>query len=118
MANAIDIFKKFYSELNKVLPMIISALVTQLYSSGLLSGDSKGCIDALPTHKEKTEYFLDSVIKPGLEIECTEQFDEMLKVMRTSDEVAVKCLFDKIEEFMSTTSCKGTSKGTVQPATQ
>ena len=96
--------------------MIINNLVTKLYSSQLLSGDHKGCIDSLPTTKEKTEYFLDKVIKPGLEIEYTEQFDEMLRVMRNSDDPAVNYLVDKIQKFTSTTmssvdqnqtTCKG-----------
>ena len=104
MANGINVFKKFYSELTKVLPMIITNLVTTLYSSGLLSGDNKNSIDCLLTNKEKTEYLLDKVIKPGLEIEYTEQFDEMLRVMRTSDDPAVNYLVDKIEKFTLTAS--------------
>ena len=58
MADAIDVFKKFYSELTKVLPMIINNLVTTLYSSELLSGDHKGRIESLLTDREKTDYFL------------------------------------------------------------
>ena len=117
MANAMDVFKKFYSELTKVLPMIINILVTTFYSSKLLSGDHKSCIDSLPTNKKKAEYFLDEVIKPGLEIKYTEQFDEMLKVMANSDDPAVKYLVDEMHKFVSTsvssvdqnqpTTCKG-----------
>ena len=68
MADSIDVFKKFYSELTKVLPMIINNLVTNLYSDKLLSGDHKHRIESLPTDEEKTEYFLGKVIKPALEI--------------------------------------------------
>ena len=67
MVNAMDVFKRFYSELTEVLPMVISTLMTRLYSDKLLSGNHKDCIDSLATSKEKTEYFLDKVIKPGLE---------------------------------------------------
>ena len=101
MANAIDVFKKFYSELTKVLPMIINNLVTKLYSSELLSGDHKGYINSLLTTKEKTEYFLDKVIKPGLEIKYTKQFDEMLRVMKTSDDCAVIYLVGEIQKFIA-----------------
>ena len=101
MANDIDVFKKFYSELTKVLPMIINNLVTTLYSKKLLSGDHKSRIESLFTDREKTEYFLDKVMKPGLEIEYTEQFDEMLRVMKTSDDSAVNYLVDKIQKFTS-----------------
>jgi len=118
MANRIDVFKKFYLELAKVLPMIINNLVTTLYSSKLLSGDNKGYIDSLLTNKEKTEYLLDKVIKPGLEIEYTELFDEMLRIMRTSDDRTVNYLVDKIEKFTSSTlssadqkQAQATSKG-------
>ena len=103
MANAMDVFKKFYSELTKVLPMIINNLVTIFYSSKLLSGDHKSCIDSLPANKEKAEYFLDEVIKPGLEIKYTEQFDEMLKVMTNGDDPAVKYLVDEMQK-LSTSS--------------
>ena len=102
MANRIDVFKKFYSELTKVLPMIINNLVTTLYSNELLSGDKKGLIDSLSTDNEKTEYLLDKVIRPGLEIKYTEQFDEMFRMMRTSDNPAVNYLIDMIDKFSST----------------
>ena len=115
MANAIDVFKKFYSELTKVLPMIINNLVTTLYSKELLSGDHKSRIESLFTDKEKTEYFLDRVIKPGLEIKYTKQFDEMLRVMRTSDDSAVNYLVDEMQKFtmssvdqIQSATCKGT----------
>jgi len=51
--------------------MIINNLVTKLYSDKLLSDNHKDRIDSLPTDKEKTEYFLDKVIKPGLAIKYT-----------------------------------------------
>ena len=104
MADAIDVFKNFYSELTKVLPMIINNLVTKLYSTGLLSGDHKSRIESLSTDKEKTEYFLDKVIKPGLEIKYTKQFDEMLRVMRSSDDCAIIYLVDEIQKFISGSS--------------
>ena len=57
---------------------------------------------------------------PGLEIEYTELFDEVLRIMRTSDDRAVKYLvdkiLDKIEQSTSTTLSsadqkQATSKG-------
>ena len=96
-----DVFKKFYSELTKVLPMIINNLVTKLYSDKLLSGDHKGRMESLLTDKEKTEYFLDKVIKPALEIKYTKQFNEMLRLMKTSDDCTIVYLVDEIQKFMS-----------------
>ena len=66
-------FQKFYPKLLKVLP--ISSMLTEFYSHGLLPGDHKANIDALDTQKRKAEYFLDYVIKPGLEVGYTGQFD-------------------------------------------
>ena len=80
--------------------MIINNLVTTLYSRELLSGDHKGRIDSLLTTKEKTEYFLDKVIKPGLEIKYTKQFDEMLRVIKTSDDCAIIYLVGEIQKFI------------------
>ena len=110
-----DVFKKFYSELTKVLPMIINILVTTFYSSKLLSGDHKSCIDSLPTNKEKAEYFLDKVIKPGLEIKYTEQFNEMLKVMTNSDDPAVKYLVDEMQKLSTSSSVSSIDQ--TQPTT-
>ena len=115
MANAMDVFKKFYSELTKVLPMIINILVTTFYCSKLLSGDHKSRIDSLPTDREKAEYFLNEVIKPGLEIKYTEQFDEMLKVMTNSDDPAVKYLVDEMQKFVASSSVSSVDQN--QPTT-
>ena len=116
MANAMDIFKKFYSELTKVLPMIINILVTTFYSSKLLSDNHKSCIDSFPSNKEKTKYFLDEVIKPGLQIKYIEQFDEMLKVMTNSDDPAVKYLVNEMQKF-AISSVAVSSVDQNQPAT-
>ena len=99
-----DVFKKYYSELTKVLPMIINNLVTKLYSDKLLSGDHKGRIDSMPIDEEKTEYFLNKVIKPGLEIKYTKLFDGMLGVMRTSDDSTINYLVSEIQKFQSAAS--------------
>ena len=100
MLNAMDVFKKFYSELTTVLPMIINKLVTKFYADQLLSNDHKDNIDSLTTGKEKTQYFLDKVIKPSLEIKYTKQFDEMLRLMKSSDDCAINHVADEIEKFM------------------
>ena len=104
MANAMDVFKRFYSELAKVLPMIINELIVIFYTSNLLPDGHKFHIDVLPTNKEKAEYFLDNVIKPGLEINYTKRFDKMLEVMMNSDDPAVKYLVDEMQMFISSSS--------------
>jgi len=121
MADAMVVFKRFYSELIKVLPTIINNLVIKLYSDELLSGDHKERIDSLPTDKEKTEYFLDKVIKPGLQLDVpyTKIFDAMLKVMKVSDDPTINYLVDKIQKCYPATAIplvdekQSTPKGTL-----
>ena len=112
MADAVDVFKRFYSELTEVLPMVITTLVTRLYSDKLLSDNHKGCIDSLATGKEKTEYFLDKVIKPGLVIKYTRLFDEMLRVMESSDDPTVNYLVKEIQKFSTSSSMSSVDQAT------
>ena len=116
MADILDVFKEFYSKLTKVLPMIMNDLVTKLYSDKLLSGNHKDCIDSLATGKEKTEYFLDKVIKPGLEINYTKLFEEMLRVMESSDDPTVNYLVNEIHKFSTSSSMP--SGDQLKPAVQ
>ena len=111
MADTIGVFKAFYSELTKAVPMIINGLVTELYSSNLLSGDHKEYIDSQTTDKEKTKYFLDKVIKPSLEVKYTGVFDEMLKIMKSSDDPTVNHLVDKIFNSLGNQTQATQSKG-------
>ena len=104
MADTEDVFKNFYSKLTKVVPMVINDLVTVLYSDKLLSSNHKDCIDSLTTDKEKTEYLLGKVIKPGLEINYTKLFDEMLRVMESSDDPTVNYLVNEIKKFSTSSS--------------
>ena len=68
----------------------------------------KGRIDSMPIDEEKTEYFLNKVIKPGLEISLeikyTKLFDGMLGVMRTSDDSTINYLVSEIQKFQSAAS--------------
>ena len=44
------------------------------------------------------------MIKPGLEIKYTKLFDEMLKIMESSDDATVNCLVNKVHEFSISSS--------------
>ena len=107
MEGTLDVFKKFYSELTTAVPMIISDLVTKLYSDKRLSNNHKDAIDSLAKGKQKTKYLLDEVIKPGLEIGYTKLFDEMLREMKSSDEPTVNYLANKIFDQTQDTQSKG-----------
>ena len=91
-------FKKFYNELTEALPM--NDLLAEFSASKLLSGNHKNILESLSTQKEKAKYFLDQVIKPGLNIGYTEQFNKMINVMESSDDPVVKYLVKQIQEYM------------------
>ena len=86
-------FQAFYPKLLNVL--LINNILTDFYSHGLLPGDHKAI-----TQKRKVEYFLDYVIKPGLKVGYTGQFDKMLRVMETSDDPAVKFVAEEMRKFI------------------
>ena len=100
--NTWDVFKEFYPKLLEILP--VDWLTPQFYSKELLSSAHKGKLDALSTYKERTKYFLDEVIEPGLKIDYLDQFDEMLAVMVKSDDPAVKFLASEINKSRETVS--------------
>ena len=90
-----DVFKEFYIKLLKILPT--SKLASQLYSHKLLSSDHKTKIDGLSQDSDKAAYFLDKVIKPGLEVGYNELFDETLRLMETSDDSVVVFVAEEIK---------------------
>ena len=90
-------FKKFYKLLLKVLPM--EEIVTTFYCSDLLPVNVKAKIESL-SMRERSQYFLDEVILPGLEIDYTDQFDEMISVMKDYDDPKVRHLADRIKAFI------------------
>ena len=97
--------KRCYLNLLELLP--INRLVERLYSRALLSIDRKSEIDGLPSPKEKTRHFLDAILIPGLNVDYTGHFDEMVSMMKESDDVLVKCLVEKLIPDISTTPSAG-----------
>ena len=97
-SNPKNVFKEFYLKLLEVLPT--GHLISQFYSRNLLSDVHKCKLDALTNEKERAEYFLDKVIKPGLQIDYTKQFDEMLLIMQSSDDPPVKYLADEVKKVI------------------
>ena len=93
-----DTFKKFYPNLLGILP--VDVLTTQFFSKSLLSGNHKENLDGLlaakATHRVKAKYFLDEVIAPGLKIGYRQLFDEMLAIMKDSDDPTVRSLANEI----------------------
>ena len=84
--------QKVYPTLLKLLP--ISELVEHFYSRQLLSYERKSKFDSLTSLKEKITYFLDEMLIPGLSINYTKHFDEMIAVMKASDDDLTRFLVD------------------------
>ena len=90
--------KKFYKKLIEALPM--NDLITGFHNDKLLPGNHKAIMESLSTKREKAQYFLDEVIKPGLHIGYIGQFSKMIDVMESSDDPVVKYLVKQIQEYM------------------
>ena len=85
---------KFYAELIDTLP--INEMLADFRANKLLRGIHKTKFKSLSTEKEKAQYFLDEVIKTSLSVGCTEQFNKMIAVMKSSDDSTVKHLAKQI----------------------
>ena len=83
-----------YLNLVKLLP--IDELVDHLYCRELLSNSRKSKLDSLTAQEKKIRYFLDEILIPGLSIDYTGHFDEMVVMMQDSDDVLTRCLVEKL----------------------
>ena len=86
--------KNCYPNLVKLLP--IGELVDHLYCRELLSNSRKSKLDSLTAQEEKIRYFIDEILIPGLSIDYTGHFDEMVVMMQDSDDVLTRCLVKKL----------------------
>ena len=86
--------QRCYPSLLKLLP--ISKLVEHFYSQMLLSFDQKSKLDSLPSPVEQIKYFLDEILIPGLSIDYTGHFDEMIIMMKKSDDILTQCMVEKL----------------------
>ena len=103
--------QKYYPNLLKVLP--INELAERFFSGRLLSYDQKSKLDSLPSCKEKIAYFLDEMLIPGLIMNYTKHFDEMITMMKESDDALARHLVELIDkELMPTTVVSPTSPTT------
>ena len=99
--SASEMFKKFYVQLVKNLPMNDSLFTAELFSNDLLPGNLKEHVESLPTKSEKASYFLDHVIKPSVTSDDGSSFDKLLNVMEDSDHQGVKELAKLIRTSLS-----------------
>ena len=86
------IIKQFYKDLVMALPMDDATFRSMLFSADLLPGDLKAAIQAKPTSAEKAEHLLDKAINND-----ATNFANLLKVMKSSDNTALKKLANDIQ---------------------
>ena len=106
---------KFYPSLLKLLP--ISELVERFYSLQLLSDHRKRKLESLPSPKEKIAYFLDDVLIPGLSINYTGHFDEMVTMMKESDDILARLLVEKLSPALTVEASASTFRKTSSTTT-
>ena len=99
--------KKWYPNLVKLLP--ITELVDRFDSLHLLSSNRKSKFDSVTSPEEKVKCFLDEILIPGLDIEYTGHFDEMIKMMKESSDASTKRLAEEITREVSIAPEKDTS---------
>ena len=70
--------------------------MNNFFSRRLLSHDKKCKLDVLTPTEEKIRYFLDTILIPGLDIDYTGHFDEMIRLMKDSDDILTRHLAEKL----------------------
>ena len=94
--SAIEVFKKFYVELVKILPMDDVIFIANLYANDLLPFSHKEQIQSMPTEPQKATVFLDHVIQPSLVIGDNSKFIKLLSIMEESNFVVLEAVADHI----------------------
>ena len=104
--SATELFDHYYMTLVYLLPIKDLDFMDELRKHGLLPGGVKSKLESLTIHKQRSSYFLDNVIKPGLAVgnRC---FVSLLTVMKCNKHDNVKDLAKEIEkEFVVGVKCK------------
>ena len=105
--SAAELFKQYYSILVFSLPIKDVDFMDELFKHDLLPGDLKVKLESLTVHNERSSYFLDNVIKPGLAVGNNRGFVSLLTVMKSNKHDNTKELAKEIEkEFAVDNKCK------------
>ena len=92
-----EAYEKYAENLMSCLPMNDTLFIAKLFKYKLLPGDTENQLQALPTQAAKALHFLNHVIKPGLDIDDTSSFDNLLSVMENCDYTVVEALACEIK---------------------
>ena len=92
-----EVYEKYVDKLVNGLSMDDVTFTTQLSSHGLLPDSVDAHIKSLPTPCVKADYFLKHVIKPSLDIDDTEELDNLITVMDKFGHSHIKRLANKMK---------------------
>ena len=102
-----ELFERYYAVLVFSLPIKDADFMDELLKHGLLRADVKSKLESLTVHKQRSSYFLDNVIKPGLAVGNSSCFVSLLTVMKNNKHDNVKDLAKEIEkELFVDVKCK------------
>ena len=105
--SATELFEHYYTVLVFSLPIKDVDFMDELLKHGLLPGDLKIKLESLTVLNEKSSYFLDNVIKPGLVVGNNRGFVSLLTVMKSNKHDNAKELAKKMEKELAVdTKCK------------
>ena len=96
--SAIKLFDSYYTALVFLLPIKDIDFIDELVKHDLLPGELKIKLEQLTSHDERSSYFLDNVIKPGLVVDNIRCFVSLLTVMKCNKQDNVKELAKKLEK--------------------
>ena len=96
--SATELFEHYYMALVYSLPIKDVDFMDELLKHDILPGGVKSKLESLTVHYERSTYFLDNVIKPGLAVGS---FVSLLTVMKCNKHDNVKDLATKIEKELT-----------------
>lgn len=99
--SATELLKHYYTTLINLLPIDDIDFMDELLKHDLLPGGVKSKLESLTVHKQRSSYFLDNVIKPGLAVGNSRCFVSLLTVMKSNKHDNVKDLATKIEKELT-----------------
>ena len=99
--SATELFDHYYMVLVYSLPVKDVDFMDELLKHDLLPGGVKSKLESLTVHYERSSYFLDNVIKPGLAVGNSRCFVSLLTVMKCSKHDNCKELAIKIEKELT-----------------
>lgn len=100
MPSVLEVFRKNYPQLMRILPMNDEFFLADLYAENLLPGSLKDDLKLLPISQRATK-FLDEVIKPSIEINDCTKFQTLLRLMMKNEDITIKNLATRVRNLLN-----------------